>query len=411
MKRRKVLAILMAAALLLSMLPTGALAATLYDTPTDTHCTSERMNYQHWWTQWTVTREASCDHTGSRTRTCNYCGYTQTETIGRKAHSWGSWRTTREATCTETGRRERTCRVCGEVDRETVSRLPHTWGEWEIVTEATDHSAGVRKHTCQVCGTEATEEYDPEGTLRRGDRGDEVRGLQQGLICYGALEEGGADGSFGRGTERAVQAVQEAEGFEADGVAWPQTQSVLGHRFGSWVILSEMGDFSMEVLERTCERCGYVEHVEIYPTPMYVRGDKGDGVKALQEGLNAAGYDVGRADGDFGGRTERGVKAIEEDHGVEADGKAWPGVLKWLGLIDDEGNPEENPEGPNISLRNLPMPTLPPDASGFGGQNLGLTVELVSSEQSAYELEDEVSFRWTVYNVSSKEIVLHYVSG
>ncbi|MBO7680037.1 MAG: peptidoglycan-binding protein, partial [Thermoguttaceae bacterium] len=93
--------------------------------------------------------------------------------------------------------------------------------------------------------------------MRRGDRGSAVKALQQGLICYGALKEGGDDGSYGAGTEKAVKAVQQAEGFAADGVAWPQTQRVLGHVFGDWETLSELSDFSKGIRQRVCRRCGF----------------------------------------------------------------------------------------------------------------------------------------------------------
>ena len=121
-------------------------------------------------------------------------------------------------TRTEAGERTRECKVCGHVDKGTIKKLPHSFGEWEDITPATDHSSGVRARTCEMCGTQETEEYDPEGTLRRGDKGDDVKELQEGLICYGTLK-GRADGSYGKGTERAVRALQEAEGMEADGVA------------------------------------------------------------------------------------------------------------------------------------------------------------------------------------------------
>ena len=190
----------------------------------------------------------------------------ETRRTDKLAHSYGEWTVTKEATCTETGSRTRKCRVCGNVDNGSIAKLPHSWGEWTIVVEATDHSAGTRSHVCEVCGTEETEDYDPEGTLRRGDHGDAVKALQEGLICYGVLT-GRTDGSFGPGTEGAVKKVQEAEGLTVDGVAWPQTQARLGHRFGEWEIVSELSDFSIGLRQRTCARCGYVEKEEKWPEP------------------------------------------------------------------------------------------------------------------------------------------------
>ncbi len=64
-------------------------------------------------------------------------------------------------------------------------------------------------------------EAAPEATrraLQRGDRGDDVARLQRALIEGGWLS-GGVDGDFGRMTEAAVKAAQEALGLEPTGVA------------------------------------------------------------------------------------------------------------------------------------------------------------------------------------------------
>ena len=61
--------------------------------------------------------------------------------------------------------------------------------------------------------------YDPEGTLRRGDRGEEVREVQQLLADMDYLSAGGADGIFGAGTEKAITEFQNDQGLTPDGVA------------------------------------------------------------------------------------------------------------------------------------------------------------------------------------------------
>jgi hypothetical protein len=68
----------------------------------------------------------------------------------------------------------------------------------------------------------------PEGTkLRRGE-GDPavVEELQQALSSAG-YDPGPADGTFGRRTEAAVIAFQQANGLSADGVVGPETASAL----------------------------------------------------------------------------------------------------------------------------------------------------------------------------------------
>ncbi len=408
MKHRRGIAIILTLTLLLGLLPASALADERPST--DTFCSA--TGGQHSWRNWTTDYSASCTEDGARSRVCGRCGYRQTETIKKTGHSWGKWKTTVEATCTRqgeqtrkcsacgktetrktdklahtwgswqtvqaatctaTGTQARTCKVCGEKQNETIAKLAHTWGEWTVITEPTDHSAGTRTRSCQVCGTEETQDFDPEGTLRRGDKGEAVKKLQEGLICYGVLT-GSADGSFGPGTEAAVKAAQEAEGLTADGVAWPQTQVRLGHRFGEWETLQEMTDFTTGIRQRACSRCGHTETEETWPEPTYKRGDKGDGVKALQEKLNAAGYDCGTADGDFGGKTEAAVQALEAAHGVTADGIAWPGVQKWLGMSS------------RLALRNL--------SEDYRG--LLLNVEQVSPAKELYAIGEEISFEWTL---------------
>lgn len=52
----------------------------------------------------------------------------------------------------------------------------------------------------------------------------------------------------------------------------------------------------------------------------YHQGDQGDDVSSIQTQLNALGYNVGNADGDFGEVTANAVKAFQRDRGLDADG-------------------------------------------------------------------------------------------
>ena len=314
MKRRRMTAIVLAFALLLSLLPVSALAATQ---STEDWCNAS-LDGKHTWSNWTIRKEATCTEKGERYRTCRNCRFEQTESIKKTGHDYGKWKVTREATCskagervrkckvcdhedtqkidklphtfgewtvlkeatcTEKGSREHTCQVCGETVESSIDMLPHSWGGWETVVEATDHSAGTRRRVCQVCGTEETEDFEPEGTLHRGDRGDDVRQLQEGLICYGALKKGGADGVYGKGTERAVRQVQESEGLEPDGIAWPQTRGYAQHRFGEWQTITKLSRTTDGLRERTCERCGLVERDLVEARPLIKRGDRGKAVE------------------------------------------------------------------------------------------------------------------------------------
>lgn len=50
------------------------------------------------------------------------------------------------------------------------------------------------------------------------------------------------------------------------------------------------------------------------------KGMKGEEVKELQNGLIIRGYNLGKADGDFGAKTETAVKAFQKDAGLTTDG-------------------------------------------------------------------------------------------
>lgn len=59
-------------------------------------------------------------------------------------------------------------------------------------------------------------------TLRKGDRGDEVKVLQQ-LLIKKACDPGPIDGIFGVKTEKAVRGFQGKEGIAVDGIVGPIT--------------------------------------------------------------------------------------------------------------------------------------------------------------------------------------------
>lgn len=67
----------------------------------------------------------------------------------------------------------------------------------------------------------------PTRTLRRGDRGHDVRVLQQRLAAFGHYH-GAIDGIFGPQTEQAVREFQASSGLQPDGIAGPRTLARLG---------------------------------------------------------------------------------------------------------------------------------------------------------------------------------------
>lgn len=70
-----------------------------------------------------------------------------------------------------------------------------------------------------------------DGVIKHGERGQDVRALQEGLIKLGYRDAHGralsADADFGDRTKEAVQAFQKAHGLKEDGIAGPKTLDAL----------------------------------------------------------------------------------------------------------------------------------------------------------------------------------------
>lgn len=85
----------------------------------------------------------------------------------------------------------------------------------------------TKGHTVVVLtnGPRAGEE---DGSLRRGDKGEDVRQLQIKLLAHGySVGPDGADGDFGKNTEAAVKAFQRNNNLVDDGVVGPATWAAL----------------------------------------------------------------------------------------------------------------------------------------------------------------------------------------
>lgn len=265
---------------------------------------------------WTVTRQASCTAAGERVCTCVVCGLQQVEVIDPLPHDFGEWTVTVQPTCAQAGQRVCTCRMCGLEQSEPIAMLPHDFG-WAITVEATDHSAGVRALRCANCGAVDHEEsFDPDGTLRKGNKGDQVRALQQQLVDQGYLAAGGVDGSYGGGTERAIMRFQTDQGLAADGVAWPQTQQRLRHNYGPWSAVAELGRDADGVYERVCADCGRAEQMTIPAGKPIERRKRGEDVCVAQQMLNDLGYSAGTADGAYGPKLDAAYGAFAAESGL-----------------------------------------------------------------------------------------------
>src|SRR5213080_2801941 len=142
-------------------------------------------------------------------------------------------------------------------------------------------------------------------TLSRGDRGGAVLDIQARLGSLGHPIDPNEHGNFGPSTEVAVRTFQERRHLIVDGIVDEHT----------WAELVEAG-YSLG------DRVLYLR----YP---YFRGDD---VRDLQAGLNLLGFDAGREDGIFGGRTDRAVHDFQRNVGLPQTASS--GSPPWRGLGD-----------------------------------------------------------------------------
>ena len=166
-------------------------------------------------------------------------------------------------------------------------------------------------------------------TLRKGDKGDAVKEMQNLLIAAGCkLEKHGADGDFGAETLEALKAYQTTHGLTADGVCGPLTwESLRSNQSASQG--QETADKGMsetpavkmpapEAAERRTIKWGY----------------RGDDVKEMQELLIKAGCKLEKhgADGHYGAETLEALKAYQTANSLTPDGlcgpKTWAKLLK-----------------------------------------------------------------------------------
>jgi N-acetylmuramoyl-L-alanine amidase len=146
--------------------------------------------------------------------------------------------------------------------------------------------------------------------LRPGDGGEAVRDLQQRLSRLG-LPSADELGRYGPETERAVRSFQERRGLRVDGICGPQT----------WSAIVESGF-------RLGDRLLY------HRRPML----RGDDVAALQQRLNALGFDAGRGDGILGEQTAAALRDFQRNAGIAVDGIAGPATLAALDRLGAPGS-------------------------------------------------------------------------
>lgn len=136
-------------------------------------------DHTHDYSDWEVVEPATCTNEGLLIRRCNVTGcdayFTKTIAVTENAHVYGAETITAEATCSATGSKTATCSKCGYVKTEVIKKLAHTIPEMYLedgtlnpewtVSKAPVHGAGkvtqmgYARTNCKICGTTVTQEY------------------------------------------------------------------------------------------------------------------------------------------------------------------------------------------------------------------------------------------------------------
>nr|DAI00974.1 MAG TPA: PlyB like endolysin [Caudoviricetes sp.] len=154
-------------------------------------------------------------------------------------------------------------------------------------------------------------------TLKKGDRGGDVKKAQQLLIAKGySCGSYGADGDFGSGTLVAVNKLRKDNSLTETGIIDNDV----------WVILLDLKKDEEPKQDEPKE-------VEVtFNPPTLKKGDKGIAVKKLQHLLADSGISVGSsgADADFGNGTYNAVKIAQAKAKLPVTGIVDKAIWAWL---------------------------------------------------------------------------------
>ncbi|WP_164219411.1 peptidoglycan-binding protein [Virgibacillus sp. YIM 98842] len=193
--------------------------------------------------------------------------------------------------------------------------------------------------------------------LQRGDRGSEVKDMQEMLIDLGYNLGGhGADGIFGEDTEKGLRQFQRDYDLTVDGLYGPASKSKLENtkpetkqnksdcisQFQSWLNSYSFNSIAVDglygALSKKAAVKAYQRELNVQfgagltmdgiwgpktraASKAVSRGARGNITRIIQGVLYGLGYNPQGFDGIFGGGTELAVKAFQRDEGIGVDGK------------------------------------------------------------------------------------------
>ena len=120
---------------------------------------------EHSFSDWKITKNASCTDAGIKERICEVCGKTETQTIAKTGHKSVTDKAI-PATCTTDGKTEGShCSVCGAVIKaqEIIKATGHKFGNWTTTKSATCTESGTQIRKCETCGATESKSLSAKG--------------------------------------------------------------------------------------------------------------------------------------------------------------------------------------------------------------------------------------------------------
>ncbi len=158
---------------------------------------------------------------------------------------------------------------------------------------------------------------DAPGYTQKGSSGKDVEKLQQALKIKGYFTDV-VDGKYGNKTVAAVKAYQKAMGLPQTGKADYAT------------ILKLFGEVKTTTVSTDPQMNGITKISQITVPSTSRKGSSGKDVLALQQALKIKGYYTAAIDSKYGDKTVAAVKAFQKAKGLTQDGVAGNDTIKAL---------------------------------------------------------------------------------
>ena len=192
---------------------------------------------EHTFSDWKITKNASCTDAGIKERICKVCGKTETQTIAKTGHKSVTDKTI-SATCTTDGKTEGShCSVCGAVIKaqDTIKATGHKFGNWTTIKPATCTESGTQIRKCENCGATESKSLSAKGHTEVVDK----------AIPATCTTDGKTEGSHCSVCGAVIKA--------------QDTIKATGHKFGNWTTIKPATCTESGTQIRKCENCGATE--------------------------------------------------------------------------------------------------------------------------------------------------------